>query len=134
MKFNHKHEWKESETKNHALYVFFMNLASTKTFNKKMDIYTIKHLYESWAVACKLGTHEELYVYSDEFIYHAQANGFRFKLKKVGIYGDPIGFINASQYDLRRMAKAKRKGKNQGSDIMNYNQFANQEGYEYIIT
>ena len=103
MKYNHKHEWTESKEKTQALNAFFANICPLKTYNKKITTYDLKHLFEVWAK--KVGFKGFLHVYSDEFIWHAQKNGFKFKQIKVSSCGDPMGFLNLSNKDLQRITK-----------------------------
>lgn len=114
MKYNHKHEWKQSEKKDYALQSFFLSVMPVKTFNRKMTVYDIKHLYEYWARSVLCIPHEyDLYVFSDEFIYHAQQHGFKFKQTKLSSHGDPVGYLNISNKDLQRLfllARSKGNG------------------------
>jgi len=108
MKYNNQYRWKESKAKGNALMLFFSLCEKTKTTNKKISVYGLKHVYERWAEknGDVFGEGIDYYTFSDEFIHHAQQHGFVFKQTRVSPHGDPIGYLNLSMKDIKRIIKS----------------------------
>lgn len=101
MEYNQK-KWGHSPEKIEALKVFFSLIRETKTFNKKNSEYSIKHLFANYANKF-MGI--DGYTMSDEFVYHAIQNGFKFKQIRTDNDDMPHGWLNMSEVDIQRIQR-----------------------------